>query len=244
MSDSVYQLENIKMIYDSRSILNIPRFDIKRGEVFTFVGPSGAGKSTLLRLLAFIESPTAGKLHLCTESGAVSYENVTQEQKRDIIMIFQRPALMSRSVRYNIAYPLRLRNEQNVDARVDAILERIAMTHLASAKPATLSSGELQRVSIARALVLQPKVMLLDEPTANLDPYNVRIIEQLLSDYAKSGKGTIILVTHNVFQARRLANRVGLMLNGELVEVAETEKFFDNPDHEETRAFVSGDLIY
>ncbi|MDH5607824.1 MAG: ATP-binding cassette domain-containing protein, partial [Anaerolineae bacterium] len=109
--------------------------------------------------------------------------------------------------------------------------------------PKNLSGGEMQRVALARALVFQPRVLLLDEPTANLDPYNVELIEGIIRGIHAQGT-TIILVTHNVFQARRLSDRVGLMLNGEFVEVAGTHDFFEHPKDGRTRAFVSGEYVY
>lgn len=107
----------------------------------------------------------------------------------------------------------------------------------------TLSGGEAQRVALARVLVYDPDLILLDEPTANLDPANTLIIEGALRNANLQGK-TIVLVTHNIFQARRLAKRVGLLLEGEMVEVQETERFFNSPMDQRTRRFISGDLVY
>jgi tungstate transport system ATP-binding protein len=108
----------------------------------------------------------------------------------------------------------------------------------------TLSGGEMQRVALARALVLRPEVLLLDEPTANLDPYNIRLIEEMTAHVNQVEGVTVVVVTHNIFQARRLAHRVALILHGRLVEVAPTEQFFDRPEHPQTAAFVRGELIY
>ena len=108
----------------------------------------------------------------------------------------------------------------------------------------TLSGGEAQRVALARAMVLQPDVLLLDEPTANLDPYNVGMIENTVRGLNEEEGTTIVLVTHNVFQARRLADRVGLMMDGRLVEVADVEAFFEAPVDPRTAAFVRGEMIY
>ena len=117
------------------------------------------------------------------------------------------------------------------------------MTPLAEAHPRTLSGGEAQRVAIARALVLEPRVLLFDEPTANLDPYNVRIIEKLVKEQNQDYGTTIVLVTHDIFQAKRLATRVGLLVNGELIEVAPADEFFNTPKDPRTAAFLAGDLI-
>jgi tungstate transport system ATP-binding protein len=118
------------------------------------------------------------------------------------------------------------------------------MAGLANARPRTLSGGELQRVALARALVLEPRVLLLDEPTANLDPANVRLIETLIREQRERAGTTVVLVTHNVFQARRLATRVALLLDGELVETAPAQVFFTAPQDPRTAAFMSGDLVY
>ncbi len=115
------------------------------------------------------------------------------------------------------------------------------MRSLSRARARTLSGGEAQRVALARALVLQPVALLLDEPTANLDPYNVSVIEDLVRAH---GDMTIVLITHNVFQAKRLADRVGLLLNGRLIELDETDRFFTHPIDPRTRSFVNGEMVY
>ncbi len=239
-----FVLTNVTKTYGKRTVLNIPELRIEQGEVFALVGPSGAGKSTLLRLLALLEPPTSGDLVLYLDGSPVSYQNITIEQRRNLAMVFQRPALLSRSVRSNVAYGLHLRGSRDGRQRIDAVLDRVAMLPLANAHPRTLSGGEMQRVAVARALVLEPRVLLLDEPTANLDPANVRIIEDLIREQYTRTSATIVLVTHNIFQARRLAARVGLMLEGELVEVAPVEQFFNSPRDLRTEAFISGDLVY
>lgn len=107
-----------------------------------------------------------------------------------------------------------------------------------------LSGGETQRVALARAIVLDPHVLLLDEPTANLDPYHVGLIESILRDYNHKSRTTMIMVTHNVFQAHRLADRVAFLLEGRLIEVADTQSFFSNPADARTRAFINGEMVY
>jgi tungstate transport system ATP-binding protein len=143
-----------------------------------------------------------------------------------------------------VAYGLHLRGERDSRARVDAVLDRVLLLPLADAHPGTLSGGEMQRVAVARALVLEPRILLLDEPTANLDPANVRLLEDLFREQHEDYGTTIVLVTHNVFQARRLADRVALLLDGRLVEVAGTAAFFESPRDPRTAAFVRGDYVY
>lgn len=159
-------------------------------------------------------------------------------------MVFQRPQLLRRSVQDNVAYGLRLRGREKDMERITAVLHQLGLHHLHQTPAHTLSGGEMQRVALARSLILQPQVLLLDEPSANLDPYNIKLIEQIVMQINQQLNTTVIIVTHNIFQARRLAQRVALLLNGRLVEVSDAKSFFDAPQHSETAAFVRGDIIY
>jgi tungstate transport system ATP-binding protein len=244
MLDSIYTITNLTHRYGPRTVLHIDSLDIQPGEIFALVGPSGAGKSTLLRLLGMLETPTQGAVTMQLNGHAVTEPTASIAERRQITMVFQRPALLSRSVRANVAFGLRIRGRRNTAQAVKRALERVALTHLSDAQAHTLSGGEMQRVAVARALVLEPQVLLLDEPTANLDPYNVRIIEDLIREQHAQYGTTIILVTHNIFQAQRLATRVALILEGELVEVGPADAFFDSPRDPRTAAFVSGELVY
>ena len=164
------------------------------------------------------------------------------EKRRELGMLFQRPELLKGTVRDNIEYPLKIRRVDSVDA-IERVYKQLSITELDRADAKKISGGELQRVALARVLVTNPKVLLLDEPTANLDPHHVELIESAIRDLRKSGV-TVILVTHNVFQARRLADRIGLLLNGRFVEVSETEIFFNDPTDARARDFVDGRMIY
>lgn len=239
-----YSLDNLTQRYGTRTVLKIGSLRIENGEIFALVGPSGAGKSTLLRLLGMLESPTQGDLSLRLNGHSFTSTSASITDRRQLAMVFQRPVLLSQSVRANVALGLRLRGRRKDHARVEQVLERVSLSHLAEAKAHTLSGGEMQRVAVARALVLEPQVLLLDEPTANLDPYNVRLIEALIREQHQIYGTTIILVTHNIFQAQRLATRTALILDGELVEVAPSDEFFNTPRDPRTAEFISGDLVY
>ncbi len=236
----LYQLANLQKIYLDRTVVTIDSLSIQRGEFLAIVGPSGAGKSTLLRLLNFLEAPTSGHL---TFDGQPVPSAPPLSLVRRVTTVFQRPALLSRSVRENVAFGLRLRG-LHPDGAVTQALERVGLAGLGKVTATSLSGGEMQRVALARALVLNPDVLLLDEPTANLDPYNVNLIETLVREETSRRGTTIVFVTHNVFQARRLAHRVGLMLNGALIELAPTVDFFDSPRDPRTAAFVKGEMVY
>ncbi len=239
-NEFVYQLQDLKKEYAGRTVTDVERLDIRRGEVLALVGPSGAGKSTLLRLLNFLEHPTAGRITY--QSQAIN-GSAPLAVRRQVTTVFQRPMLLKANVHDNVAYGLRLRG-QRVDGQVLDILARVGLEQLARSSAHKLSGGEMQRVALARALVIDPAVLLLDEPTANLDPYNIGLIEDIVRQHNRERGTTVVLVTHNVFQARRLAGRVGLMLSGRLVEVADTPTFFDAPSDPRTAAFVRGDMVY
>jgi tungstate transport system ATP-binding protein len=130
------------------------------------------------------------------------------------------------------------------EVQVGQALDQVGLSHLANQQARLLSGGEAQRVALARAIVLQPDVLLLDEPTANLDPYNVSLIESIIRRLNNERGMTLVLVTHNVFQARRLAHRVAFLLEGRIVEVAEVQQFFESPTDPRTAAFVRGDMVY
>jgi tungstate transport system ATP-binding protein len=147
------------------------------------------------------------------------------------------------TVRDNVAFGLRLRSEA-AEARVAAALERVGLAALAGQPASLLSGGEAQRTALARALVLRPRVLLLDEPTANLDPYHVGLIEGIVREQNATQATTVVMVTHNVFQARRLAHRAAFLLNGSLVEASLVEDFFNAPRDARTAAFVRGEMVY
>ena len=241
---SCYQLRDVMQHYHSRTVLDVPHLNIQRGEILAIVGPSGAGKSTLLRLLGFLEKPTDGDVTVCFNKRQITYQNISTEERRQMAMVFQNSVMLSRNVRSNVAYGLNIRGQRRNREAVEAVLKKVDLAHLANVRPQTLSGGEMQRVAIARALVLNPQVLLLDEPTANLDPYNVKVIESCVLEQNKEHQTTIIMVTHNIFQARRLADRVMLLVDGKLIEIAPTNVFFDTPSDPRTAKFLSGDMIY
>jgi len=243
MSEFVYQLREVAQAYATRSVLQVENLDILQGEIFALVGPSGAGKSTLLRLLNFLEAPSRGTIRFQdTEFGPG--QNIPLALRRRVTTVFQRPVLLNRSVWDNVSYGLRLRGQRDADALVRLTLQQVGLQELASQRARSLSGGEAQRVALARAMVLQPDVLLLDEPTANLDPYNVGLIEEIVRELNRENGTTLVLVTHNVFQARRMADRVALLLEGRVIEVADVESFFNTPCDPRTGAFVRGEMVY
>jgi tungstate transport system ATP-binding protein len=242
-TNSVYRLQNVSKEYEGRRVLQVETLKIQRGEVFALVGPSGAGKSTLLRLLNFLEPPTTGRIRFLDVEFSAN-QPMPLPYRRRVTTVFQRPILLNRSVQANVGYGLSLRGLRDSEGRIEKALDQVGLQALARQRARTLSGGEAQRVALARAIVLQPDVLLLDEPTANLDPYNVGLIEEIVTDLNRERGTTLVLVTHNVFQAKRLADRVTLMLDGQIVEVAGVEAFFESPQDPRTAAFVRGEMVY
>lgn len=239
----IYQLLNVCKDYGTRRILDIDVLNIREGETLAVVGPSGSGKSTLLRLLNFLEAPTNGELifHGVRFS---SGREMPLDLRRRVTTVFQRPIVLDGNVLSNVTYGLRLRGQRDSQESVVSVLEEVGLENLANINAHTLSGGEIQRVALARSMILKPDVLLLDEPTANLDPYNVGLIERIITGLRRGRRTTIVMVTHNVFQAQRLADRVIFMLEGKIIEVSEVDRFFHSPSDARTAAFIHGEMVY
>jgi tungstate transport system ATP-binding protein len=222
--------------------LRIPELSVPSGQVFALLGPTGSGKSTLLRLLAGLQPPSAGELSW--HAGPLNGESDSLAARQAVTLVFQRPLPIRGSVRTNVEYGLRLRGISDTKERAEAMLERLNLLSLAKQSAAALSGGQLQLVALARALVLRPKVLLLDEPTSHLDPAHVALVErEVLAEKHEQGM-TVVWATHNLFQARRVAARVALLLDGRLIECQPNETFFSAPADPRTGDFVAGLLVY
>jgi tungstate transport system ATP-binding protein len=237
-----YVLERVSQVYGGRPVLDIGRLEIDAGEVLCLVGPTGAGKSTLLRLMASLERPATGTVSF--GGSRLDGPGLSLAVRRRITLMFQRPLLLTGTVQANVEYGLRLRGRRGHSQLALAVLERLGLGGLASRPARSLSGGETQLVALARALVLEPDVLLLDEPTAHLDPARVALAEDTVRELHRSRGSTIVWATHNLFQARRVARRVAFLLDGRLVEVTDTETFFTAPQDPRTTAFVRGEMVY
>lgn len=237
---TLYRLANLSKQYGDRAVLRVPELEIGEGETLALIGPSGAGKSTLLRLLALLESPTSGTL---AYDGQQIAGPVPVALQRQVTLMFQHPLLLDTTVEQNAGYGLRVRGRRDRQ-KIAAVLEQLGLGELVSARVKSLSGGEQQRVALARALVIQPRVLLLDEPTAHLDPYNVQIIEEAIAELQRTRGTTIVLATHNLHQARRLATRTAVLLDGEPIEAAPTEYLFSEAADPRTIAFLQGGIVF
>jgi tungstate transport system ATP-binding protein len=236
-----YRLQNVFKQHGDSFALRVAELNVTAGEVFCLLGPTGAGKTTLLRLLSGLESPTSGTINF--EDRPLYGPGAPLTVLRRIAMVHQRPLLLSGTVRYNVEYGLRVRAGSS-RSKVEAILDGLGLAKLAGQSARTLSGGQVQLVALARALVVEPDVLLLDEPTANLDPARVALVEEAVLDVQRHRKMTMVWATHNLFQARRVGHQVSLLLNGSLIEVAPTQRFFENPSDERTAQFVQGKMVY
>ena len=236
----MYRLEGVGKVYGAREVCHVDHLEIPRGSIMVLMGPSGAGKSTLLRLMGFLEPATSGQV-IFGDHSYFDGQAPPLEVCRRVTMVFQTPVFFKGTVEQNVAYGLRLRGEPNARTRVREMLEAVGLTHLAAMKMGSVSAGEAQRVAIARALIFDPEVLLLDEPTANLDPQNVALVEELVANAVNEHGTTVVLVTQNVFQAKRVAHQGGFMLDGVLVEVGPPDTIFAASADQRTGAFVRGE---
>jgi tungstate transport system ATP-binding protein len=205
------------------------------GAPTVLVGPNGSGKSTLIRLAMGLIAPTAGR---------ITWGGRTDSDGRRRAMVFQRPVMLRRSAAGNVAYALKTAGvaRKARAGRVAELLEQVGLAHITDRPARRLSGGEQQRLALARALARDPEILFLDEPTASLDPASTKAVEDIIRGVAQSDV-KVVMATHDLGQARRLAGEIAFMLRGTLHESAEAERFFTAPATPEAAAFIRGDLV-
>jgi tungstate transport system ATP-binding protein len=230
------RLERVRFEVGGECLIHDLTLTLEAGTRTVVLGPNGAGKSLLLRLCHGLLRPTAGSIRWAWDDPA--------RVRRQQAFVFQRPVLLRRSVAANVAYALAVggvpRPERS--ARVGAALAQVGLGHLADRPARVLSGGEQQRLALARAWALEPKVMFLDEPTANLDPAATRAIEAVIAAMHERGV-KIVMTTHDLGQARRHADEIVFLHKGQLIEHAEALRFFMRRGTPEARAFMAGELL-
>ncbi len=235
---------DLKQRYDEQYILKSIDLSINRNEVFALIGPTGAGKTTLIRLLDLLESPTSGKIYF--DGIDVTHSpRLRLEARRRMSFVLQKPVVFNMSVFDNAACGLRWRHEDRkvTQQRVSSVLELVGMADHKNRNAKTLSGGETQRLAIARALAIKPEVLFLDEPTANLDPISISKIEEILAHIIREQKTTIVMATHDMAQGQRLAGRIGVLMNGEILQTGSPDDIFSLPESRELAEFVGVDNI-
>ncbi len=230
-------LDGVGYAVDGTVLLDNVSFRIRPGRLTAIMGANGAGKTLCLRLVQGLIEPTSGTLRHATG-------NVTAAGRRRIATVFQRPVLLRRSVTGNLRHALKTygvpRSERG--RMLSELLDLAGLRDLANRPARVLSAGEQQRLSIVRALAANPDLLLLDEPTANLDPYATRMIETLIRQAEMRGV-TVVLVSHDVGQARRLADDVVFLNRGRVAEQGPAAAFFDGPQTAEASAYLAGRLL-
>ncbi|MCP1662290.1 MAG: ABC transporter ATP-binding protein [Methanocalculus sp. MSAO_Arc1] len=230
-------LRDITKTFGDSEVLRGVSAEIRKGEIFTIIGPSGAGKSTLLRIINLLESPSGGDVLL---EGMRIHGAKSLEIRRRMGMVFQKPAAFNTSVYENVALGLRFRGEPEavVRQKVADGLSLVGLSGFEERKAKTLSGGEMQRVALARVMVTDPEILLLDEPTANLDPVSVEMIEELILKINREFATTILLSTHDMFQGQRLADQMGVMVDGRFAQVGTPREIFTSPQDPYVARFV------
>lgn len=224
----IIELQNIIKKYGIINALNNVNLSVFKGEVFSIIGPNGSGKTTLLKIMAGLEKPTSGTIFF---DGKKINEGNLGEIRRRATMVFQKSALFNTTVYGNIAYGLKLRNVSQIEIEemVKKILKVVKLQGYERRWAKSLSGGEQQRVALARALALETGVLFLDEPTVNLDPKNASIVEETISWINREKKTTIIMATHNMIQAKKLGERMALLLDGKIVQIGTPYELFKEP---------------
>ena len=219
------ELKNITKTYGDNTVLENVSLQISEGEILALLGPNGSGKTTILKILALIEKPTSGELKILGETVG---ERNTEKIRMLTSLVFQKTTVFSTSVYNNVAYGLKIRKtpKELRDREVKEALKLVKLEGFENRPARKLSGGEQQRVAIARALVLKTKLLLLDEPTANLDPKNAAILEEAISQVNREMKTTIVMATHNMFQAKVLPHRIALINEGKITEIGEPGEVF------------------
>lgn len=222
----LYSFRGVKQIYGNRTVLNIPELEISPEKIYTLTGANGAGKTTLLNILAFLENPAQGNIKFNSKSVNFSEKSLRQFRSQ-VVLVDQYPILFTGPVWKNIEFGLKIRKVAKTKriSIVEEVLEMVGMQDFANASAHKLSGGETKRVALARALAIRPKVLLCDEPTANVDTENQEIILNILERSNREHQLSLIFATHYLSQAQRLAEKTIILQNGKLTKIARDNVF-------------------
>lgn len=233
------QLNNVSKRYGNTKAIDSISFDVEGNNIIALLGVNGSGKTTLLRTIAGLERADEGSLSINNE------ELGLPELRKIATLVFQRTVMFSRSVYDNLAFGLRIRGleKEKIAGEVSKALEAVGLRDLDRRKAKKTSGGEQQRIALARAFLLNPKILLLDEPTANLDVSSAKIVEEVIKN-RRTKDCVIILATHNLHQAKRLADEIFHIHEGRILERATPAEFFTNPRNENTKRFINGELQF
>lgn len=236
------KVEHVSKHFIHTHALNDVSLNIEKGEIVSLIGPSGSGKSTLLRCIHGLEKPESGKVYLEGEEMDPSNEEKFRTQRKKMGFVFQHFNLFpNMTVLENCKLAQKeviSRSQEEAEEIALQYLDRVGLKEKKDEYPNKLSGGQKQRVAIARALCMNPEIMLFDEPTSALDPEMIKEVLEVMTDLAKEGM-TMIVVTHEMGFARKVGSRVVFLDHGEIIEDADSESFFANPQSDRAKDFLS-----
>lgn len=241
---ALIEIKDVWQRRENRDILRRVNLKVERGEVHALIGPTGAGKTTLLRLIALLDKPATGTVMIDGKDTCCS-EKERLEMRRHTAFVLQKPVVFNLSVYDNVAYGLKWRgiDSKKARARVNEILEMVGVAQYSRRNARTLSGGEMQRVALARAIVTSPEILLMDEPSANLDPVTSSKIEDLITGIIRKEKITVVMATHDMEQGQRMADNISVMVNGEIAQTGKSQEIFSAPKNRQIAEFVGMDNI-
>lgn len=239
----LFTVENLRVEASGSPILSIPFLEIRRGEVLALLGPNGAGKSTLLQTLACLRTPVSGTLQF--DEQAIDLYIPPLALRRRLAVVFQEPLLFDTTVEENVASGLKLRgvSKSVIRERIPSWLDRLGIRHLAHRQARTLSGGEAQRTSLARAFVLDPDLLLLDEPFSALDAPTREALIETFHRLQRQTQVTTLFVSHDRLEALRLGDRIAVLYRGDLLQIGPPEEVFSQPVNETVASFVGIETI-
>lgn len=236
-------VKGVTKTFDRRTILAGVDIELQTGAVNVIIGPNGAGKTTLLRIIGLLEKPDSGSLQFSGQSAAALSTAQKTALRRKIVFVFQNPLVLEGSVLRNMVYGLQVRKKKITDKDViETMLQKVGLQGKSGQEAKKLSGGEKQRLQLARVMLLEPDLYLLDEPTANLDPLSTRTIETLIKEIANGGK-TVLLSTHNLVQARLLGHTFFYMNEGRIIHRGSGAEIFHRPISLDIAEFASAENI-
>jgi len=232
------QIKNMTKKFGSMTAIDSLSLRLEANDIVVIVGVNGSGKTTLLRLLAGLEEPDAGSIIINSVKKA-------NELRQMSTLVFQKTTMFNRTVSSNLEFGLRIRGYEKdvIKEKISEALEIVGLEGFGNRNAKKISGGEQQRVALARAFLLEPKILLLDEPTSNLDVNSAKIIEKVIQE-RKSSDNIIVLSTHNLYQAKRLGDEIVHIHDGKIISQAKQKDFFSKPKNKITEKFIKGDLQF
>ena len=220
MDKLIFKVRNLKKVYNGKIVLDVDNLNFQEGKIYAIVGPNGSGKTTLLNILNLLEKPDEGQIFFYDQEITNKSNSDTLEIRRRMTLVNQDPFLFHSTVYDNIAYGLKIRSipSKVQKSRIRSALNIVGLSGFKDRKANQLSGGEAQRVVIARALVIEPEVLFLDEPTASIDQKHIDVVERIIKKIKKEIKTTVIFATHDLSQAYRLADEVISLLDGKIIK--------------------------